>query len=181
MIWPFEDEREKNKETPKQRNRILVALAKAVVVVQAHFKSGSRNAAAHARRLGKQLFVVPASPWNTKFVGSLLEIANGARMLVHPSQLFSSIGLPWTGSGRWPVPLEQLALPILEDAPEEPESDHWSEQEKTVFSVLSRSVQHTDELVARTGLPASSTLTALLTLSLKDVVVEGPDGFYRRR
>ncbi len=36
----------------------------------------------------------------------------------------------------------------------------------------------------RTGRPTDEglrTLTALLTLSLKDVVVEGPDGFFRRR
>ena len=79
------------------------------------------------------------------------------------------------------MPSEQLGLPIFEEAPEAPETDSWTEDEKAVFSVLSERLQHADEVVARTGLRTGPTLTALLTLSLKDVVVEGPDGFYRRR
>lgn len=181
MIWPFPDRTAKDKETPKERNRILVALATRVVVVQARFTSGSRNAAAHARKLGKPLFVVPAAPWTSEFNGSLHELSRGASILVHPSQLIQSLGLPWHGKERWPVPPQQLGLPNLEEAPEAPETGSWTGQEKAIFSALSRTVQHADDLVARTGLSASATFTALLTLSLKDVVVEGPDGFYRRR
>jgi DNA processing protein len=181
MIWPFPDATQKDKQTPKERNRILVALATAVVVVQARFNSGSRNAAAHARSLGKMLFVVPAAPWMGAFNGSLQELSVGARILVHPSQLIQSLGLPWNGKERWPLPSDQMSLPISDEPPEAPETDSWTDPEKSVFSVLSATLQHADEVVARTGLPTSATLTALLTLSLKDVVVEGPDGFYRRR
>jgi DNA processing protein len=181
MIWPFPDRTKKNEETPKERNRVLVALATSVVVVQARFASGSRNAAAHARRLGKPLFVVPAAPWMREFTGSLYELSQGARILVHPSQLIRSLGLPWEGKEKWPLPSEQLALPNFEEVPEGPETGSWTGEEKAVFSELCSTVQHADELVARTGLSAGAILTALLTLSLKDVVVEGPDGFYRRR
>lgn len=181
MIWPFPDDTAKTPDTPKERNRILVALAKMVVVVQARFTSGSRNAAAHARKLGKPLFVVPAAPWTKEFNGSLYELSRGARVLVHVSQLIRSLGLPWDGEERWPLPSEQLGLPIFEEPPEAPETDSWTDHEKSVFSVLSETLQHADEVVARTGLKTGATLTALLTLSLKDVVVEGPDGFYRRR
>lgn len=181
MIWPFSDDTVKDGDTPKDRNRILVGLAKMVVVIQARFTSGSRNAASHARKLGKPLFVVPAAPWMSEFQGSLHELSRGARVLVHPSQLIQALDLPWDGKERWPVPSEQLGLPIFEEAPEAPETDSWTEDEKAVFSVLSERLQHADEVVARTGLRTGPTLTALLTLSLKDVVVEGPDGFYRRR
>jgi predicted Rossmann fold nucleotide-binding protein DprA/Smf involved in DNA uptake len=37
-----------------------------------------------------------------------------------------------------------------------------------------------DEIASRAGLPASALGTLLLTLALEDVVVEGPDGFFRR-
>lgn len=181
MIWPFPDDTKKDPETPKERNRILVALASRVVVVQARFNSGSRNAAAHARKLGKPLFVVPNAPWSSAWSGSLHELSRGASILVHPSQLICSLGLPWGEKERWPVPSQQLGLPISEDAPEPPETGSWTEPEKRIFSKLSTTVQHADDLIARTGLSTSATLTALLTLSLKDVVVEGPDGFYRRR
>ena len=187
MIWPFEDDRKKDSETPKQRNEILVALARVVVVVQAHFKSGSRNAITHARRMRRPLFIVPASPWMGSFAGSLWELSRGgARALCHPSQLYRFLGISWPGpADAWTEALQQQSsLPNLE-APEtvETAADQatWVEPERLVFSALSDTPQHLDEVVARTGLPTSSTITALLTLSLKDVVVEGPDGFFRRR
>jgi len=40
---------------------------------------------------------------------------------------------------------------------------------------------HLDEILEIAPLRVSSAVTALLTLSMKDVVVEGPDGFYRRK
>ena len=63
------------------RNRVLVALAHAVVVVEAPFRSGARNTAKHARRLGRPLFVAPSVPWNPKGAGCILELGLGARPL----------------------------------------------------------------------------------------------------
>lgn len=186
MIWPFADDEEKTQDSPKERNAILVALARAVVVVQAHFKSGSRNAIAHAKRMHKPLFIVPAAPWMTSFCGSLWEITRGgAYPLCHPSQLFHFLGVTWSGpTDGWPVPKQQPSSTNL-DAPEPLETTSpalvLTDEESVVISALSKQPQHVDDVVAKTGLRTSSTITALLTLSLKDVVVEGPDGFYRRR
>jgi DNA processing protein len=182
MIWPFPDGTAKTSETPKDRNRILVGLASAVVVVQARFTSGSRNAATHARRIGRPVFIVPGAPWMNEFWGSLSDISEGrGHLLAHPSQLFHALNLPWTDGRGWKAPSPQVSLPNFEEPPEAPETESWTDPEKAVFSHLSATLQHADEVVARTGLSTSATLTALLTLSLKDVVVEGPDGFYRRR
>ncbi len=63
------------------RNACLVALSHAVVVVEAPIRSGARNAAAHARQLGRPLFVVPATPWNSQGLGCILELKLGARVL----------------------------------------------------------------------------------------------------
>ncbi len=56
------------------RNACLVALAHLVVVVESPIRSGARNAAAHARRLGRPLFVVPAPPWHGNGRGCLAEL-----------------------------------------------------------------------------------------------------------
>jgi DNA processing protein len=39
---------------------------------------------------------------------------------------------------------------------------------------------HSDELASRTGLGHADLATALLTLTVENVVVEGPEGFFRR-
>src|SRR5690349_5129473 len=62
------------------RNACLVALAHAVVVVEAGHKSGARNAAKWARRLGRPLLAVPWSPWLGHGEGCNLELRLGAKV-----------------------------------------------------------------------------------------------------
>lgn len=63
------------------RNACLAALSHAIVVVEAPIRSGARNAAAHARQLGRPLFVAPAVPWNGQGLGCIVELKLGARPL----------------------------------------------------------------------------------------------------
>lgn len=195
MIWPFPDHTPKDEETPRFRNGVLVGLAECVIVVQAAFRSGSRNAISWARQLGRRLFLVPSLPWDDAFAGTMVEgAAGGAETLWSVEHLFHELGLPrpdvtdpaaaWSGIAQQPKPFRRVRrrpqtysqAPLFEVDP-----DTWTPEEKTVFSKLSIAPTQTDAIVELAGLPTSSTLTALLTLSLKDVVVEGPDGFFRRR
>src|SRR5258707_5883192 len=73
------------------RNACLVALSHLVVVVESPIRSGARNAAAHARRLGRPLFVVPQAPWETKARGCLAELLLGARPLISVNDLFKAL------------------------------------------------------------------------------------------
>jgi DNA processing protein len=195
MIWPFPDFTPKDKHTPRQRNRVLVGLAEAVIVVQAQIKSGSRNAIACARQLGRKLIISPSHPWDLAYAGSIVEcLRGGVDVLWSIPGLFETLGLP-------PPDLEDpdaisggIQAPKLQARPvrtrpqtysERPlfpvDPGTWTENEKLVFSLLSMAPLQQDAIIGSSGLSTSSTLTALLTLSLKDVVVEGPDGFFRRR
>lgn len=60
------------------RNSHLVALCHAVILVEAPFRSGARNAALWARKLRRPLFVVPAPPWNPRGLGCIIELKLGA-------------------------------------------------------------------------------------------------------
>lgn len=194
VIWPFEDGRPKDPQTPRFRNGVLVALAECVVVIQAALKSGSRNAAAWGRRLGRPVYVVPGTPWMDEFKGSVAEGARGALPLWSYEWFFERLGLPTPNikdpSSAWsgimppsaPVPRRRARPQTYSDTPLfDVDPTTWSEDEKCVFSKLSLAPTHQDTIISQSGLRTSSTLTALLTLSLKDVVVEGPDGFFRRR
>jgi len=195
MIWPFSDRTPKDDVTPRKRNGVLVGLAECVVVIQAAAKSGSRNAITWTRELGRRLFLSPGLPWDPNYEGTVTEGAAGdADTLWTIEYLFQELGLPapdmndrgaeWSGMMPRPKPLRQRRRtrqtysdpPLFEVDPRT-----WTTDEKIVFSHLSMAPLQQDTIVELAGLPTSSTLTALLTLSLKDVVVEGPDGFFRRR
>lgn len=69
-------------------------------------------------------------------------------------------------------------LPALGQPPPPPLDDP---DERLVFSATSDRPAHTDALASSTALPPPRLATALLTLALKNVVVEGPEGFFRRK
>lgn len=188
MIWPFPDEHDQTNDSFLYRNGVLAALAETLVVVQARLQSGSRNAVSWARELGRPVFAMTAAPWMEGFWGSSAEIRLGrARPLCTAAQLLEELGL---GA---PVPSPQLQLPCQKSPRaraaarfptrprKAPDPTSLTPDESLVFSKLCDDPRHMDQIVEATGLPVPPAATALLTLALKDVVVEGPNGFFRRR
>lgn len=214
MIWPFEASVRVAAQTLRSRNRVLVALADVVVVIQAHLRSGSRNAAGWARALERPLWIVPGVPFprfEMPYAGSSLELSRGnGRPLSSVAAFCEAVGVPKlirentpARSGRSPArpavleespaqrgkPKRNPAAGKLElhkkARPSFPLSqplsqDGWTSDEKLVFQAVCHTPRHLDEISQRTCLPIGSAVTALLTLSMRDVVVEGPDGFFRR-
>ena len=186
LIWPFDDDEDASTRNYRDRNEILVQLSEAVVVIQAGLRSGSRNACTRAREQGRSLWVVPAPPWGEwahAFAGSNEVLAQEpkAQMLGSRAQLFEALRLippePRKASeGPSSSPDQQKLLPLRAATPE----TTWSEEEVAMFSVVLPIPQHKEILAEKAALPIGPASTALLTLTLKDVVVEGPDGFFRR-
>ena len=90
LVSPFELESHATLRSFHLRNGVLAALTQATVVVQAPVKSGARSTAKHARRLGRPLFVTPASPWDLQGEGNLLELRLGALLLTDPERAVRS-------------------------------------------------------------------------------------------
>jgi DNA processing protein len=149
-----------------QRNRLVAALARAVVVVQAPQRSGALSTAAHARRLGRPVFVVPAAPWDPRGRGNLALLARGAAICTHARDVLS---LPALGSGEpsvdgGPAPEKKSSMPRLpSDA-------------AAVFRHLSSRSRHVDDLVRATGLAVGEVQAALITLQLMGLAVERGGG-----
>jgi DNA processing protein len=167
MLWPFEGGG--NRGSFLARNQVLVALADAVVIVQAGLRSGAVHAASCARALGKPLWVVPAAPWMSDFAGSLKLIDEGARVLTSVDPLLRS--LPITHGAAEPL------LHVAADG----STYAISECESLVLETISQRPLHIDAIVARVSQSAQAVTAALLTLALENVVVEGPPGLFRRR
>lgn len=186
LIWPFADDAAVERRNYLDRNGILVALSEAVVVIQAGLASGSRNACSWAQRLGRSLWVVAGPPWGHwghMFAGSaeVLRADPKAQLLGSKAQLLEHLGLapPAQRKRGRKAPPEPRTL-FLSPPPEVVADETWTEEERSIISVISHVPKHREILAEKAGLPIGSASTALLTLSLKDVVVEGPDGFYRR-
>jgi DNA processing protein len=148
------------------RNGVLAALTEATVLVQSRITGGALSTAAHARRLHRPLFAVPAAPWDDRGRGNLIEIKRGACMLATDAPLLSLFGL---------LP-DRGAKPARPIAPENARSPACEK----VLAVAEIAPHHLDDLCARSGLPAPLVQEALLTLTLQAVLVEGPSGWYRR-
>jgi DNA processing protein len=165
-----------------QRNEVLAAATAATVMIEAGLASGARSTAAAARRLGRPLCVVPGAPWDERGEGCAHELARGAQAVCSAADVLAALGRPppppaprtrararrERAAPTMPLPLPPASLEPLDPA------------EQALFAVLGGEALHFDEACERSGLPASVATGALLTLTLRAVVVEGPAGFFRR-
>jgi DNA processing protein len=180
MIWPFPP-RYTHRSSFHARNRVLVALSDAVVVVQAGFRSGALNAASWARRLNRALWVVPVPPWAAAdFTGSRQLIESGALPLTSTHLLLDSLGLLAAEAAENRSAVGGLTGPpsrgLLPPAPLD-----LSDREFKVLVATSTEPCHADAIATSAGMSPQATTAALLTLALENVVVEGPPGFFCRR
>ena len=63
------------------RNRLIAALGRSTIVVQAPSRSGALSTARFAKRLGRPVFAVPASPWDPRGSGNLSLLSQGGEDL----------------------------------------------------------------------------------------------------
>jgi DNA processing protein len=168
MLWPFAGG---DHGAFLGRNRVLVSLSDAVVVVQAGLQSGALHAASCARKLGRPLWVVPAAPWMGGFEGSLSLLEGGARPLTSTDALVQSLG----------IAISKAPTASTESAPTPAAGPDNYRSEYRLLESMSHVPLHVDAIVARASQSAQAVAAALLTLALENVVVEGPPGFFRRR
>ncbi len=77
-----------------RRNRIIAGLARAVVVVEAARRSGSKNTAAHALAYGRDVYAVPWSPGLPTAEGCLDLIEQGAGVVRGADTVAALLGSP---------------------------------------------------------------------------------------
>ena len=168
------------------RNACLAALTHVLVVVEAPFRSGARNAASWARKLGRPLLVVPSVPWNKRGAGSLLEIRNGAKLCTAPRDVLEELERQLLA--RFPreprsVAPDRLQTELAFTAPgprRVPGIPCSSQEEKEqVRGAITAGARHLDDVCERTGLPAGAVQNHVLTLTLEGALAPDPQGWLR--
>jgi DNA processing protein len=152
------------------RNRLIAALAWAVVVVQAPLPSGALSTAAWAKQLQVPVLAVPGSPWDPRAAGCLSLLAGGSLICTCARDVLSL---------RPPGP--RPASPV---SPVEAEKScnhlQMDDEVQRLVAMLGRTALHPDELAARLALPPARLQAALLQAQLDGSVTRTPDGRYHR-
>ncbi len=91
LVSPFPPETPPARWTFPRRNALLAALCDLLVVVQAPAASGSLITAEAARKLGRRILVVPASPDDPRGTGCLRLLRAGAEMCAGPDDVLAAL------------------------------------------------------------------------------------------
>jgi DNA processing protein len=130
------------------RNRIIAALGRAAVVVEARPRSGSLITARLSAELGRQVFAVPGSVDSELSRGPHALIRDGAVLAEGPEQVLLDLGYrELTAEPESPPPEDPLQRRVLE-------------------ALSSTEAVGADELLARLVVPAPALFAALLALEL---------------
>jgi DNA processing protein len=147
-----------------RRNRILAALAEAVVVVEASPSSGALITADHAQDLGRPVLAVPGSVESEASRGTNALLRDGAGVVVEPRDVLDHL--------NWGLPVPDL------DA----EAEAWGEgspSQQRILAVIGRAPISLERILEVTGDSPSKVLANLTELELEDRISRVPEGWIR--
>ena len=141
-----------------KRNRVIAALSRVTIVVEAGKRSGTMSTAEVAMGLGRILYAVPGSIFSPESVGTNELISDGANIICSERDLEACIALDYDRM-RW----SGADVPVVEGR---------------VLSALLASPTRADELSYRLGESVVSVLATLADYESKGMVVRLRDGRY---
>jgi DNA processing protein len=149
-----------------QRNRIIAALSRGTLVVEAALRSGSLITARLALEAGRDVYAIPGSIHAAQSRGCHLLIKQGAKLVESPEDVLEEL----QGAGG------AAQASLLDGASEAPAAT-----EDALLQALGHDPVTLDALMARTGWPAAELSVRLLDLELEGRVARLPGGLYQRR
>jgi DNA processing protein len=188
-------------ETPRagnfpRRNRLIVALGAAVLVVEMGLKSGAQHTVTYALEQGRDVLAVPGPIGSPSSEGTNQLIKDGARLVTGVQDILEELegvgtkrpappGSPVT-AGPTHAAISNAAVSqaavaranvARADAPQ-PDLPLLSPLGSRAFAALGGQPSHVDELCARTSLLPGAMLGALLELELKGLARALPGKLY---
>ncbi len=150
-----------------RRNRLISALAQAVLIVEAEEKSGSLITAEVAKKLGRAVFFVPGSIFASNMRGNWKLMYSGAFPVTSPRVLLNFFaGLGLTASMQPPLFTADNSASHLSSK----DTSFLSESERLVLNSVRMTPLTLDQLALETGFPISRVLSLVTLLSLKGYI-----------
>lgn len=152
------------------RNRVISGLTLACVVIEANRKSGALITARLALDQGREVMAVPGPVTSELSQGTNFLIKYGAKLVESSEDVISELPSPWKEVALSQLVARRQRVPELED------------REKKVFEALPEdTVIHIDELSDKIQMTVAELLTILLSLEMRELVVQEAGKFFRRR
>ncbi|QXE88062.1 DNA-processing protein DprA [Geomonas nitrogeniifigens] len=141
-----------------RRNRIISALARGVLVVEAGEGSGSLITAQYALEQGREVFAVPGNVTTSGSRGVNGLIKQGAKLVERVEDI-----------------LEELAIEPQATHPlQKPPSFPLTPQEAELYALLCQGVLQIDEIIVQSALTAGEVSATLLRLEMKGIITQLP-------
>jgi DNA processing protein len=151
-----------------RRNRIIAALSRGTVVVEAALQSGSLITARLAAEQGKDVFAIPGSIHSTQSRGCHALLKQGAKLVKTAQDVLEEM--------RLPEPARRVSIPPAPDTADPGQRA----TEDPLLSALGFDPVSLDALVARTGTAPAWLQGRLLELELEGKVARLPGGLFQR-
>ncbi|MGB6220170.1 DNA-processing protein DprA [Haloferula sp.] len=170
-----------DKKTFPQRNRIVAAWSKALIVTESPLWSGSLITANLATEYGRPVYAVPGPIDKPTSAGCNRLIRDGATLLTDASELLDDLGsLNFDRPERRLQPTQDGGLQSTQAA-EKPDLPDLAPDEQTVLTALGTDESGIDRLIDLTALPAATVSATLLKLEMKRLVRPLPGFRYVKR
>ena len=158
-----------------QRNRIIAALTRGTLVVEAAVQSGSLITARLAAEAGREVFAIPGSIHSPQVKGCHALLRQGAKLVETAADVIEEL----RSSGGVPAVSSQSQSPDDAVAADDPTADN-SAAADPVLRALGHDPASLDALMARCGWPAHELSAKLLELELMGHVARLPGGLFQR-
>lgn len=170
VISQFPFNRPADKQSFPIRNRIVAGMTLGTVVVEANLTSGALITANMAVDCGRQVFAVPGRIDSPRSKGCHELIKKGAKLCEGADDILGEFEYLFPASNRPPSTAETGTLPALT----------LSEHEQKIYAALDKEERSIDEVIWKSGLPASAVSVGLLGLEMKRLVKQLPGKMFVR-
>ena len=152
------------------RNRLVAGMTLGTVVVEANLTSGALITARMAADNGRQVFAVPGRIDSPRSKGCHELIKNGAKLCEGAEDILCEFEYLFPSNNRPSLLKESPNLPALS----------LSENETAVYDLMEKQEAGIDDIIRRSGLPASSVSVALLGLEMKRLIRQLPGKMFTK-